>query len=106
MRTKQYGTKAERQKAYRARKRNGNGDSNVTPVTKSVTIESTVDKDLPWPVNQGKPPRWGPGVPVYIPPTEVEKAAMARLPARVEPETGERAERARRYAEYFNLKLA
>jgi hypothetical protein len=98
-------TAAQRQKAYRDRKRNAGrngGDHNASTVTRYPEDE---DLNLPWPVNQDKPLRWGPGVPVYIGPTEVEKAAMTRLPARVEPESGERAERARRYAEYFNFNL-
>jgi hypothetical protein len=71
-------TAAQRQKAYRDRKRNAerNGDDrNASTVTRYPEDD---DLELPWPVNRDKPPRWGPGVPVYIAPTEVEKAAMVK----------------------------
>jgi len=49
-------------------------------VTGDVTAkEQRLLERLPWPLNKDKPPRWGEGVPVYIPPTEDEKAAMAEL---------------------------
>ncbi|PYS92518.1 MAG: hypothetical protein DMF62_00490 [Acidobacteria bacterium] len=68
---------------------------------------------LPWPLNKEKPPRWGEGIPNYIPPTLEEKAAMdENVVAGVgEPQKPmdasqrewemclERAERARAYAE-------
>jgi hypothetical protein len=72
----------EERKQYQrewARKRRREAGKTVDKGVDVVTSASTgVDKDLPWPVNQDKPPRWGPGVPVYIAPTEVEKAAMVK----------------------------
>jgi hypothetical protein len=68
---------------------------------------------LPWPLNQGKAPRWGEGVKTYVPPTVDEKLAMEdwgisgvevgeRPSGATEEEWGlalERAERAVRYAQ-------
>jgi hypothetical protein len=68
---------------------------------------------LPSPLNPDKPPRWGPGVPNYIPPTLEEKAALNDIvllerpmewvkPAEASTSEWElclaRAERARKYA--------
>ena len=39
-------------------------------------VVERVVNDLPWPYNREKPPRWGEGVPVYIPPTEEERKAV------------------------------
>jgi transposase-like protein len=38
-----------------------------------------VDAKLPWPYNQQKPPRWGPGADVYIGVTEEEREAVLRM---------------------------
>ena len=39
-------------------------------------IPKELAERLPWPWNQGKPARWGPGVERYVAPTEEEREAV------------------------------
>jgi hypothetical protein len=82
-RPKRYATEAEKQKAYRDRKK-GLDLGKEEPVCQTArgdsdVVTSGVDSRLPWPLNPNKSPRWGDGVDHYIAPTEEEKDAMNRL---------------------------
>ncbi len=80
-RPKRYASEAEKQAAYRLRKKN------LVLVEKEPVVQTegrgsdvvTSDPALPWPLNLNKSPRWGEVVAHYIPPTEEEKEAMDRL---------------------------
>ena len=78
-------TSAERVRRYRERKKalqsGGVTPKDVTDVTEmDVTpkVTPSFKSRLPWPYNKGKPPRWGAGVPQYIPLTSEEQTAMGQ----------------------------
>ncbi len=79
-RPKRYANEAEKQAAYRLRKKGlvlVEKESAVrTPLRDSDVVTS--DSELPWPLNPNKSPKWGVGVDHYIAPTEEEKEAMNR----------------------------